>query len=400
MSKILELREKRARMWQTAKDFLDSKRWADGLVSAEDAASYDRMEADMVALGKEIDRLERQAAYDLEMAKATSAPINNQPGGDGREAGSPTAGGGRASAAYNTAFWAALRQKPYIHNDLSVGVDTEGGYLVPEEFEKRIIRELDEFNIVRGLAKVIQTGSERKIPLAASYPSATWTEEGQAIAFSDASFGQASLGAYKMAVAIKVSNELLNDSVFSIEQYVAETFARASAIAEEQAFLVGDGVNKPTGLLNATGGGQIGVTTASATAIVADELINLVYALKRPYRKSAAFITNDATLALIRKLKDTTGQYLWQASYQAGEPDRLLGYPLHTSPYVPLVAAGAVTLAFGDYAHYWIADRGGRVFKRLDELFATTDQTGFIGTARVDGKVILREAIQLLAMKS
>ena len=399
MSKILELREKRARLWQTAKDFLDSKRGADGLVSAEDAATYDKMEADMVALGKEIERLERQAAHDRELSNATSVPITSEPGGYNREAGSPTAGGGRAGAAYSTAFWAALRQKPYVHNDLSVGVDTEGGYLAPEEFEKQIIRGLDEFNIMRGLARVIATGSERKIPLAASYPAATWTEEGKPIAFSDASFGQASLGAYKMAVAIKVSNELLNDSVFNIEQYVAETFARASAIAEEQAFLVGDGVNKPTGLLNPTGGGALAVTTAAGGAITFDEVITLIYALKSPYRRGAAFVTNDATVALLRKLKDGNGMYLWQPSVQAGQPDRLLGYPLHTSPYVPTVAAGAVAMAFGDYSHYWIADRGGRVFKRLDELFATTDQTGFIGTARVDGKVILREAIQLLQMK-
>ena len=130
MSKALELREKRARLWQTAKDFLDSKRGADGLVSAEDAAAYDKMEADMVALGKEIERLERQAAHDLELSRATSNPITGTPGAGGE----PEAKTGRASAAYNTAFWAALRQKPYIHNDLSVGVDTEGGYLVPEEF--------------------------------------------------------------------------------------------------------------------------------------------------------------------------------------------------------------------------------------------------------------------------
>jgi len=396
MTKVLELREKRARLWQTAKDFLDSKRGADGLVSAEDAATYDRMEADMVALGKEIERLERQSAHDLELGRATSDPITNTPSlGEAPKATSRTAG-----TAYSTAFWAALRQKPYIHNDLSVGVDTEGGYLAPEEFEKQIIRELDEFNVMRGLARVIATGSERKIPLAASYPAATWTEEGKPIAFSDASFGQASLGAYKMAVAIKVSNELLGDSVFNIEQYVAETFARASAIAEEQAFLVGDGVNKPTGLLNPTGGGTLAVTTAAAGAVTFDEVITLIYALKSPYRRGAAFVTNDATVALLRKLKDSNGMYLWQPSVQAGQPDRLLGYPLHTSPYVPTVAAGAVAMAFGDYSHYWIADRGGRVFKRLDELFATTDQTGFIGTARVDGKVILREAIQLLQMKA
>lgn len=144
----------------------------------------------------------------------------------------------------------------------------------------------------------------------------------------------------------------------------------------------------------------MGVTAASATAITADELISLVYALNSPYRRNAKFLLNDATVSAIRKLKDQNGAYLWQPSIQAGQPDRLLGYELYTSPYVPAVAAGALTVAFGDFMNYWIGDRAGRTVQRLNELYATNGQIGYVATERVDGKVILPEGIQLLQMKT
>ena len=105
---------------------------------------------------------------------------------------------------------------------------------------------------------------------------------------------------------------------------------------------------------------------------------------------------NDATVSILRKLKDGNGAYLWQPSVQAGQPDRLLGYELHTSPYVPTVSAGALTVAFGDFKNYWIGDRAGRTVQRLNELYATNGQIGYVATERVDGKVILPEAIKLL----
>lgn len=125
-----------------------------------------------------------------------------------------------------------------------------------------------------------------------------------------------------------------------------------------------------------------------------------MYALKSPYRRNAKFLMNDATVSMIRKLKDGNGAYLWQPSVQAGQPDRLLGYELHTSPYVPVVAGGAFTVAFGDFKNYWIGDRAGRTVQRLNELYATNGQIGYVATERVDGKVILSEGIQLLKMKA
>ena len=102
----------------------------------------------------------------------------------------------------------------------------------------------------------------------------------------------------------------------------------------------------------------------------------------------------------IRKLKDTTGQYLWQPSLVAGTPDTILGRPVKTSAFMPTAAAGAKTIAFGDFKYYWIADRQGRTFKKLSELYAANGQVGFMGTQRVDGKLILPEAIKVLQMKA
>ncbi len=398
MNKIIELREKRAKLWETTKAFLDSRRNENGLLSAEDTATYTKMEEDVMNLGKEIERLERQAVIDLELSKPTSSPISNKPGQKDEEEKT-----GRASNEYKKAFWNAMRMKNpnnQIYNSLSIGEDSEGGYLAPDEFERTLITTLEEENIFRKLAKVIKTSSgDRKIPVVVTKGSAAWLDEGEDFEESDSVFGQTSIGAYKLGTMIKVSDELLNDSVFSIESYIATEFARRIGAKEEEAFLVGDGDGKPTGIFNATAGGELGVTAASATAITADEIIDLVYSLKAPYRKNAVFIMNDVTVKAIRKLKDGQGQYLWQPSLTAGTPDTLLNRPVLTSAYAPLIAAGANTIAFGDFGYYWIADRQGRSFKRLNELFATSGQVGFLGSQRVDGKLILPEAVKLLKQK-
>ncbi len=393
MATVMELREKRASLWEGAKAFLDSHRDKDDKLSAEDAAVYDRMEADVVALGKEIERMERQATIDAELAKPTSEPIVNTP-----KAAVPEKTG-RASNAYAEDFGRHLRGRGLVHNVLSEGSDADGGYLVPEEFERQIVTTLDEANVIRSLAKIIVTSSERKIPVATSHSVAQWTPENGNYQESNPTFGQKQIDAYKLTDLIRVSQELLQDSAFNLESYIADQFARAFGIAEEQAFCTGTGIGQPTGTFTENGG-QVGVTTASATAITVDELISLIYSLKSPYRRNAKFLMNDSTISLIRKLKDGNGAYLWQPSVQSGQPDRLLGYEIYTSPYVPVVAAEALTVAFGDFNNYWIADRIGRTVQRLNELYATNGQIGYVATERVDGKVILAEGIKLLKMKA
>jgi HK97 family phage major capsid protein len=234
----------------------------------------------------------------------------------------------------------------------------------------------------------------------ASKGTASWVDEEGAIPESDDSFGQVSIGAYKLGTMIKVSEELLNDSVFPLESYISREFARRIGNKEEEAFFIGDSSGKPTGIFAATGGAELGVTTAGATAITLDEVLDLFYSLKAPYRNKSVFIMNDSTVKAIRKLKDGQGQYLWQPSIQAGTPDTILNRPLYTSSYVPAIEAGAKTIAFGDFSYYWVADRQGRVFKRLNELYAVTGQVGFVATQRVDGKLILPEAIKVLQQKA
>lgn len=391
MKKVLELREKRAKAWDAAKAFLDA-RAKDGVLSAEDNATYDKMLADVDAMARQIAIEEDRVARDAEMSRPTSAPLTEKPGAQGTKPASP-----RATAEYRADFLNILRGRAPVNNVLSTSPDTDGGYLVPTEFETQIVTGLEEANIIRSLAKTINTSAERKIPIAATHSTAQWTAENAAYTESDPAFAQKTIDAFKLTDLVKVSVELLQDSMFDLESYIAREFARAFGIAEEEAFCVGTGTGQPTGIFTASGG-TVGVTASSPTAITVDNLIDLIYALKSPYRRNAVFLMKDVTVSALRKLKDSNGAYLWQPSVQAGQPDRLLGYPLYTSPYVPAAEAGSLPIAFGDFSNYWIADRMGRTVQRLNELYAGNGQVGFIAAERVDGKVILAEGIQLLKM--
>lgn len=393
---IVEMREKRAKLWNTMEGFLDTHRNEKGVLSAEDDATYATMEQDLNDLSNEIRRMERRDAMEAELNKPVNRPITAAPEKPENAADMKL---GRASNAYKEDFGRHLRGKAPIHNVLSESADQDGGYLVPEEFEQNIVTDLAETNVIRTIAKVITTHNDRKIPVAVGHSVASWTAENAAFTESNPTFGQKVIDAYKLTDLIRVSVELLQDAAFPLEEYIANEFARAFGAAEEEAFCVGTGTNQPTGIFTANGG-EVGVTAAANNAITADELINLVYALKSPYRRNAKFLMNDATISAIRKLKDGNGVYLWQPSLQAGEPDKLLGYDLYTTPYAPTMAAGAFTVAFGDFQNYWIGDRAGRTVQRLNELYATNGQIGYVATERVDGKVILPEGIQLLKMKA
>ncbi len=400
MNKILDLREKRAKAWEAAKAFLDTKRGENGLISAEDNTVYEKMESDVVALGKEIDRLERQEALDREMSLPLSTPLTSKP----ENGMNQDEKGGRASDGYKKNFWNAMRTKAptaEILNALTEGTDTEGGYLVPAEFERTLVKALEENNIFRTMAHIIRTNSgDRLIPIVTSHGAASWVAEGGSYQESNEAFGQVTIGAHKVGTMIKISEELMNDSAFDLEAYMVSEFARRIGNAEEEAFITGNGTGKPTGILGATGGAQVGVTTAGAAAITCDEIISTYHSLGIPYRKKAVWLMNDSTVQYIRKLKDGNGSYIWQPSIVAGTPDTILGCPVKVSRYMPEIAATNKTIAFGDFEYYWIADRQGRSFKRLDELFAATGQVGFRGSQRVDGKLILSEAIKLLQQKA
>ena len=389
--RVQELIEKRAKVWETAKNFVDTHEDKNGNLSAEDKETYSRMEAEIEELTNSIERQQRAERREQELSKPVNSPITGKPYKDEPQGEVKT---GRASDEYKKAMLTALRSNfRQVSNVLQEGADADGGYLVPEEYDHRLIDVLTEENIMRGIATKITTSGEHKINIAATKPAAAWIEEGEALSFGDATFEQKILDAHKLHVAIKITEELLYDNAFGLENYIITEFGKALANAEEDAFLNGDGVGKPTGIFDKTKGGEsIGTLTA---ALKSDDVLDLIYKLKRPYRKNASFIMNDATLAQIRKLKDNNGQYLWQPSYQANEPDKILGYNIRTSAFAPTDA-----IAFGDYKYYNIGDRGSRSFKQLNELFAGNGMIGYVAKERVDGLLILPEAVKILGLKA
>lgn len=380
---IMQMIEKRNMAIETARAFAAAHKNENGVLNDTDYAEYEQMEKEIQDISREISRMQREDAMEQELNKPMNTPLTSKPFKG--EIGST----GRSSEEYRKAMLGALRSNfADVSNVLREGSDADGGYLVPEEYDKRIIDVLNGENIMRTLGTKIKTSGDHKINVAATKPAASWIDEGEPLVWGDATFDQILLDAHKLHVAIKVTEELLYDNSFGLENYIITQFGKALANAEEDAFLNGNGRGRPTGIFAATGGGVIASTT---TALKGDDIINLVYALKRPYRKKAAFIMNDKILATVRTLKDSEGQYLWQQSFKDGEPERLAGYPVYTSEYAP-----TNMISFGDYSYYNIGDRGTRSFKKLTELFAGNDMVGFVAKERVDGKLVLPEAVQIL----
>ena len=407
MNKILELRNKRNTLWEQTKAFLEEHRGENGMVEASAVEQYNKMTADVKALGDEIQRLEDQMALDAQLSAATSAPVQMTPGSQ-KKAVAPT-----ATAEYNKAFWDNMRGNVSfeVRNALSVGENEAGGYTVPDEFHRQLIQALEENNIFRTLAHVIRTNSgTRTIPIAADNGKASWVEEGNAIGESDLTFNVQTLSAYKLACAIRVSNELLHDSAFDIAGHIATRFGVRFGNAEEDAFINGKGVSadptvtpsEPTGILTSLA--TPSVLTQNATTISFDDVYKLFYALKGPYRQKAKFLCNETVLLQLMLLKDGNGQYIWKPGLDIGKPDTILGHQIYTSTYMPAIEGAAASdggkkvLLFGDFSYYWIADRTNRTMKRLNELYAMNDQVGFVGTQRVDGKLILPEAMKVLGL--
>lgn len=361
-----------------------------GIPVSEKTEKTDKIDADITSLEALIKRVER-----VETEERAFVPESQ------REIAAPVAQPDRA-AQYRDMFWKYVRGQAGQHElrALSVGTDTSGGYTVPDEFQARLITAVDELNVMRGLATVIpSTSGTMTIPSLTTHTSAAWTAESAAYTETTPVFGELTFSAYKLAAVSKVSEELLNDSAFPLENWLANDFARALAEAEETAFVVGSGSGQPTGVV---GGSTLGKTATATNAITADELMDTFHALGRGYRRRAAWLMHDSTVKAIRKL--VTGvsgdkTYLWQPGLQAGEPDMLLGRPVYTSPDMAEIATGNKVALFGDFSYYWIVQRQDIPFQRLNELYAVTaGQVGFRVARRLDAKLTLATAVYHLKL--
>lgn len=364
--------------------------------TSEETEKLARIDKDVEALEATIARVERQAEVErAERAHVPESQIETAATG-------PTAEQQRA-AQYRDGFWGYIRGRitPQELRAMSVGADTAGGYTVPDEFRRELISGLDEANVMRELATVITSSSGTlTLPVLTQHAAASWVQEGAAYNETTPQLDELTFSAHKATALLKVSEELLNDSAFPLETWIAGEFARALAEIEEIAFVVGTGSNQPTGVIK---GASAGKTADATNAVTADELMDTYHSLKRPYRRNARWLMHDSTVKAIRKL--VTGvagdkTYLWQPGLQAGEPDTLLGRPVVTSPDVPEIAASAKVIAFGDFRYYYIVDRQQISVQRLNELYSGNGQVGFRIFRRTDGKVVLAEAIKLLTMHS
>ncbi|MBR0289669.1 MAG: phage major capsid protein [Selenomonadaceae bacterium] len=392
--------EELAKLAAEMQAFLDEHEDEEGNLTEEDATTYDAMDKKLNALRKKIDRKEKLLRANNFLDSPVNGTSYNKPILPDPRAGIFAGKTDRTSDVYKKAMMLALRTNfRQVSNLLEESTAAQGGFLVPTEWDTRLIQTLEEENVMRTLGTRITTEGEHKINIVASKPAASWVAEGQPLTFGNAAFAQKTLDAYKLAVGIQVTNELLYDNVFDLESYIVNEFGKAIGNAEEDVFINGTGINQPTGFLTTLEEDATTYITTTGANISADDIINLEYSLKRPYRRNAVFLCNDSTLAILRKFKDSTQNYLWTPSFVQGEADRLLGYPIYTTPYFPTAQSGEFAIAFGDFRYYNIAERGTRTVRELRELYAIQDISAFMMIERIDGILVDTNAIRALKVK-
>jgi len=304
---------------------------------------------------------------------------------------------------YRKHFYNAVRGnfKNESADFLRAGVDSQGGYLIPSEMDAQIVTKLAEINPMREISRVIETNSKHEVPIMASQPNAQWLSEGQQIDLQSGNFERVTLGAFKLCAGVKISNELLADSFYNLQDFFVNEFAKSMAASEEQAFVSGNGTTEPQGFLTALDAAtDVAVTTTAGANLAIDDLINVVYALPRAYRSNACWLMSDSAVQAIRKIKDSNLQMYWTPQTVEGEPPRLLGFPVFSSSYMPQYAGGATIAAFGNFKQgYIIGDRSARTFKALYEVLALSDISAFIAIERIDGRLVDKKAIKLLKLR-
>ena len=281
-------------------------------------------------------------------------------------------------------------------NTLREGSDGEGGYLVPDEFERRVVQALTEKNVLRKLGTVIQTERTMTFPVVKGIGPADWIPEEGVIPVTTGEFDEVKLDAHKVATSIRVSDELLEDSAFDLEGFIIDQFAERIGDAEEEAFLHGDGIAKPLGLIYQM---DREVTTEKAGTISTDDLLALKHAIPPKYRKDAVFLMHDSTLRELRKLRTGNGQYVWYENLKKNLPLAIFGHRVFTSPSMPSIDSGKPPILFGNFKYFVIGDRKHRRIKRLTEVHAQQGQVAYIMSQRVDAKLLDRNAIAALKVK-
>ena len=403
--KLNELLERRAKVVADARAFLDAAEAEKRDLSDEESARYDTL---MTEAGKLADQIRREEQL-IEQERAIAAQdvpekrTDPEPGRETRDQATLAHDGFRSWLGHGARGAVASDPDGYeAFRNLSVGLDTEGGFLVaPERFVTTLIKAIDDMVYIRPLATVQQVAGASSLgapSLDADPDDADWTTELATGTEDDAlKFGKRELHPHPLAKRIKVSNDLLRRSVLPVENIVRERLAYKFAVTQEKAFLLGTGANQPLGVFAASDDGistdRDVSTDNTATAVTFDGLQNAKFNLKAGHRRNARWLFHRDAIKQISKIKDADSRYIWQQSVRVGEPDTLLNLPYLESEFVPnTFTTGNYVGILGDFSYYWIADDIQLQMQRLAELYAETNQIGIIARAATDAMPVLEEA--------
>lgn len=397
-----ELKEQRAALVAEARKILDGAEALGRAMNEEENSKWDAIMKDVDARGDEAVKVERQENLERELAQVQERRV---PG----TLASPGAKGKTTEEAQAEKDEAELRAFiTYIRTGrvgdefrvLQSGSDVEGGFLVPpEQFVNQLLKLVDDAVVIRALATVtrVETAESLGVPtLDTDAADADWTSELLTGAEDTGiRFGKRELRPHPLAKRVKISQKLIRQARFAIEPFIMGRLAFKFGVTQEKAFMTGDGNQKPLGLFVTSANGlsaSVDRLTGSATGFVDDNLIDIKYALKPQYWRNARWLFHRDAIAKIRKLKDLNGQYQWQPGLQQGAPDRLLELPIVVSEFVPnTFTTGLFVGMLADFSFYWIADALNMGFQRLIELYAETNQVGFIGRLETDGMPVFEE---------
>lgn len=296
---------------------------------------------------------------------------------------------------YNRDFWNVMRgnisngEKLRNYTDIAAG-----GYAFPADAAERLQEAIREQGLFRKISTVVQAYDQSRIFAKNSDDMAEWVPEGASIPIQNATedFTKYTVGMHKLAVFIKLDDDFVHDSAFSIEDYLVERLSKNFAKAEDKGFVTGTGSDMPFGILDKNHGAQPAVTTAS---ISFDDIVNLYFSLDKDYRDNASWLMNDETALSLRLLKDSSGNYIW--NHINGT---ILGKPVYISNDMPSALPGMVPVIFGDFSYYWVIDRSPVRIRTLKEAFITLDQIGYLAMEFLDGRLIRREALKSLMISS
>jgi HK97 family phage major capsid protein len=284
---------------------------------------------------------------------------------------------------------------------LSKASGAAGAYLVPTSFGDQVVRSTRFMGSIGSLATVIDTdaGEALQIPANTVHGTAAWIGEAGTYTPTDETFAQVTLNAFKAGTKIIVSEELLQDSAFALDTFLATEFGERIGVLEETAYIAGSGTGQPQGLATVAGGVSV-ITAASGNSTTFDyaSIMSLVYGVPPQYRPGASFVMSDGAAKNLRLLRDTNGDPLWATNVAEGNPDTFCGYPVSSHPDMAAPAASAKSVMFGNWKRAYVIRRvKGFALQRQDELHSDTGQVGFRGFERVDGRIVLADAARILA---